>query len=324
MANIDQQQNEIQKIEDLLEELLEREPDELTRESELGTELSFSKGVELLETLYELLNLMDNSDLEKLPIENLGKIRQHLDRLNDRVESIETFNPDQQNPAQTRDNILSHIDDSYQTLLEHTSPILSLSAHQEEEIERLRNDLNLQLEEVREYRDEMENILNSAREASGKIGVSRHSNIFQDEALKHKKLSYRWAIATGGAAIITLSIAYLFTFVLTTGSANNLNIMLRESIGKLAILSVSFYLLVWCSRNYFASRHNYIVNRHRQNALNTFETFVNASEDPSTKDAVLVEATESIFSFRNSGYKKESEDASSSRVQEVVRMVRDS
>lgn len=38
-----------------------------------------------------------------------------------------------------------------------------------------------------------------------------------------------------------------------------------------------------------------VSNRHRDKALRTFETFAAASTDNSTRDAVLLEATRSIF-----------------------------
>lgn len=58
----------------------------------------------------------------------------------------------------------------------------------------------------------------------------------------------------------------------------------------------------WSARNYRAQRHNEVVNRHRQNALRTFETFAVAATEPATKDAVLIAAAKSIFEAQRSGY----------------------
>ncbi len=76
----------------------------------------------------------------------------------------------------------------------------------------------------------------------------------------------------------------------------------------------------WSARNHRAHVHNSIVNRHRQNALNTFETFVKASSDKDTKDAVLLQATKSIFDEQSSGYlSSDSEQLPSNLIVEVLR-----
>jgi hypothetical protein len=65
---------------------------------------------------------------------------------------------------------------------------------------------------------------------------------------------------------------------------------------------VLYYGLVWAGRNFSTHRHNQTVNNHRQNALKTFEAFVKAASDDATKNAVLLQATQSIFSPQASGY----------------------
>ena len=75
------------------------------------------------------------------------------------------------------------------------------------------------------------------------------------------------------------------------------------------MLGVLSYALVWSGRTYRAEAHNQIVNEHRRDALATFETFVGATSDPATKNAVLVQSTQCIFSHRPSGYGEQSSDA---------------
>ncbi len=63
-----------------------------------------------------------------------------------------------------------------------------------------------------------------------------------------------------------------------------------------------------------------MVNRHRQNALSTFEAFVKAASDDDTKNAVLLRATEAIFSLAPSGYvERQSEGQMTPQVIEVLR-----
>jgi hypothetical protein len=65
---------------------------------------------------------------------------------------------------------------------------------------------------------------------------------------------------------------------------------------------------------------NYILNRHRQNALDTFETFVTATADNQNKDAVLLQATQTIFSAQNSGFiNQDSESPNLSPLLELIK-----
>ena len=71
-----------------------------------------------------------------------------------------------------------------------------------------------------------------------------------------------------------------------------------------------------------AQLHNYVVNKHRQNALSTFETFVKSTDDNDTKNAVLIQATRSIFSPQHTGFSaQEGESSTSPAIHEIIRNV---
>lgn len=168
----------------------------------------------------------------------------------------------------------------------------------------------------------MEQILESVREASAAAGVSTHANIFGDEASDHQKKSWAWMgafIVMGG---LTAVVAALFTFRSPIPPDATIPQLVQFVSGKLIILSILYYGIIWCSRNYFAHRHNFVVNTQRQNALSTFETFANATDDEGTKDTILVEASEAIFSVRDSGYNKGRDSEDSGRVKEIIRTLR--
>ena len=62
------------------------------------------------------------------------------------------------------------------------------------------------------------------------------------------------------------------------------------------------YLLILCARNYLNHKHNAIVNKHRQNALMTYRTMVDATDDPGSREAVLIQAAACIYGMENTGY----------------------
>ena len=86
-------------------------------------------------------------------------------------------------------------------------------------------------------------------------------------------------------------------------------------------------IYVWLNRsikNYTAQKHLEVINIHRQNALETFDTFVAAAGDNrETRDAVLLSATDAIFDANQTGYlsAKGSSSDSKSPMQQVIREI---
>ena len=74
---------------------------------------------------------------------------------------------------------------------------------------------------------------------------------------------------------------------------------------KGAIVSLASVILLACFRNFSACRHNHAVNRHRQNALSTYDFFLKSTEDdPEVKKAVALEVMKAEFTADHSGYLK--------------------
>ena len=74
-------------------------------------------------------------------------------------------------------------------------------------------------------------------------------------------------------------------------------------ISRVVLMSLLSFALVWMARNYRASRHNAVVNRHRENDLKTFRAFVEGpQDDPQVRNAILLQASQSIFAPQTSGY----------------------
>ena len=90
------------------------------------------------------------------------------------------------------------------------------------------------------------------------------------------------------------------------------------------LLTLIYFVLNRFGKNYTAHKHLEIVNRHRQNALDTFDTFVeSAGENRETRDAVLLAATNAIFDANQSGYlsAKTKGTDNANPIQQVVRAV---
>jgi hypothetical protein len=87
------------------------------------------------------------------------------------------------------------------------------------------------------------------------------------------------------------------------------------------MLSVLYFVLVWCVRVFRSHVHNETVNRHRANALRTFSIFVEGASSDQIRDAVLVQASQCIFSPQATGFVsgQESDSAGTPQIFEIIR-----
>jgi hypothetical protein len=237
------------------------------------------------------------------------------------------------NPIAVRDGLINQIRDQWSTYFSVITPIIAYSVRRGTDFEGLEREargsaalLNQMVPEMRATREkilaEANLALEKVRQAAAEAGVAEHAIHFQREAESHRKQSFVWLVFAALFAVGIVRYAVYSLDIQLHDLAQNLpaSAWVPIAISRVLIISILSYGLLFCARNYGASRHNFVVNRHRQNALSSFDTFVKASGDPQTKDAVLLQATQSIFAPQASGYLKvEGELQPSSQIVEVFR-----
>ena len=100
--------------------------------------------------------------------------------------------------------------------------------------------------------------------------------------------------------------------------------VLQNVFTKGFLLTLIYLVLNRSIKNYTAHKHLEVVNRHRQNALDTFDDFFeSAGENQETRDAVLLAATNAIFDANQSGYlsPRTKGTDTANPIQQVVRSV---
>lgn len=243
-----------------------------------------------------------------------------------------------QNPQNTvgaRDSLINQVRDSYDTFYASATPHIAYSVRKGTDFEGLERDARKALDEIRASQaqqlqlqktasDEAQRIVETMRRAAGDVGVAQHAMYFKLEAEHHSEQGKAWLVGTIVLSTITLLLiaGLIFWYVFSPGVFLSLtpSQAVQVGIAKLALLSLLYFGIVFCSRNYRAHQHNLTVNRHRQNALSTFETFVKAAAESQTKDGVLLYAAQSIFAPQNTGYSgKDSEPPTAPQVLEIIR-----
>lgn len=305
----------------------------LIRTSELGTALDFRSGVPVFERTLRLFRDLKEANLDNVPLSFLIPLKQSTDEAVTAFQQIQQFSPaGQNNPAQIRDQLINTVENQYQNHFARISPVIAYSVRKGTDFEQLERNARTTLDELQRVRIDTEKngkalvaeaqaSLEQVRRAAAEVGVAQHAVHFKEEADRHKTNSAIWLVTTGILAGATLLYgAWNVWYYMTHTTDYTINQSIQVAIAKLVIFGVLYYAVVWCGRTYRAQMHNYVINQHRQNALSTFETFVKAASDAQVKDAVLMQATQSIFAPQHSGFSEQERTSEGSpKIFEIVR-----
>ena len=156
--------------------------------------------------------------------------------------------------------------------------------------------------------------------------ISQYKAIFETQAKNHRTMAWVWFAVSGLLAVgFVIIFGELLTDIGSLGNQENQSsIIFSNLFTKGFYLSLIFIFLNRTIKNFAAEKHLEVTNTHRQNALETFDTFVAAAEgNRDTRDQVLLAATKAIFDANQSGYlsTKTSSADSANPVQQIIKEV---
>ncbi len=325
MQDIKQRHQEsLSSLKGSLDELDKIKVKDLVRTEDLGTKLGFQEGAKLFEQISELFNKLSNVNFDLITsscaVEFDGYARSALDLFNE----ISNFNAEQGNPLEQRNNIINRIDGAYNEWFKKIAPIIAF-CNSEGTTQQADKDV-AEIKKLKKRAEESEaalsNILGKTRDKIAGEGVAQHILHFQKEVDRHQKAKKIWLWVTGSFGAVL--VAFLIWNVRHSMGWNEAIItskLVQISLSKVLMFSVLSFFFVLSARIYRVESHNLVVNQHRQNALGTFEEFIDASLDKATKSAVLLQTAQCIFSHQNTGFTQGEQDnvASSQRVLEIIR-----
>ena len=346
MATFEQEEQVKTELRTALNELVKLKPEDLVRADVLGKDLSFEPGKLIFERTLKMFRDLNQVNLDNVAHNTLLGLKNQANAALAQFKNINEFSVTKypNNTVGQRDAFISQIRDNYDTCFGTLSPVIAYSIRKGTDFEKI----EVRAEEIvhsleaasaeaqtkqKHLLVEMESTLQRVRQAAAEVGVSQHATHFKTQSDEHAALSRKWLIATAIMAALTIAWGFVTFFIHASGTGTTgtppipnpptVAEIVQFTFSKIIILSGLYYALVWCARNYSAHRHNYVVNKHRQNALSSFETFAKAAgDDVDIKNAVLLQATQSIFAPQISGYTESENDATApSKIIEILRSV---
>ena len=304
----------------ILHALARTKTEDLVQTTKLGAELDFSAAVPVFKQIISLLQKLEKSDLSSLPTSEINRLTDACRSIHKQFDQLQRFDRNHHDPEKARDDLL----DSVEYILgQHFSVLTSaiaFSGQDEAAIQRLRDEVTRKVEAIEAKLKQVESLVKAAKDIvdqaqkmAATVGVVEHAKHFQEEAEECRKSSRKWLWATSIFAGIAAFISVL-AIMLTVSDISGWVALVQVIVGRFSLMALAYLVTIWASRMYRAARHNEVVNRHRVNALRTFETFASAARDDAAKDAVLMRATECIFHHQSSGFADNKSEPGSTRL----------
>ncbi|MDH5637904.1 MAG: hypothetical protein OEZ04_05385 [Nitrospinota bacterium] len=294
----------------------------LARTDDLGKELNFEATVPVAEKLVSFYKRIPGSILDDLPDGLLNSIKGHADADYSRFKKILDFSSRETNAADIHQRCIDQInlayDESFKILwhyvaygVSRVTDTATLENEARATIQQIRDEAQSVVHEMNSRDKESKEILENIKKVAAEQGVSQQSFHFNAESTSHETEANSWYKYVLGSAALVGVFAILSIFLhklpwiapTTTIEASQL------ISSKILIFIVLGYLLLLSVRNYLAHKHNAVVNKHRQNALITYQALVDAASERTTGDIVLAHAAACIFTPQETGYTKSGADS---------------
>ncbi|WP_031555313.1 hypothetical protein [Parvularcula oceani] len=308
-------------VRESLERVQTFDPEMLPQKDRLSKSFRFDEAVEPAKKLVALFKKLPAEILPELADQQLKQVGDSANAVYNTFEQIISFDETQANSLQARASIITNITSQYQTTFNAIYPIVSYAmartvdfsslAHQgQAAIQSIRDQTSAIQKELESTSEEAEKILEEVREAAAEQGVSQQASYFASEANRHAELATKWRDVTWwtSGALALYSFIMLFSHSIPFLAANSVYGAIQFTTSKFLFAFVLGYLVFLSARNFLSHRHNQIVNTHRQNALMTYRTLVDAGGTPEARDSVLSFAAAAIYQLHDTGYTKHGSD----------------
>ncbi len=288
--------------------------------TDLGSQYNFLSCIDLFKYIFDLAHRIENLDFSKLPLSYSSAIEEALENVLSTLAEIRSLKLENisNNLKGNHQQKISELNNRYQSLIEAIVPAYNINSlfsditnpiH--EKAKMLFEDIQGNSTDIQKAKDDIFKVLEDIQSAAAKGGASKYSTIFHEQYQKHEESAKYWLWGMGAALGAIIGTGVLL-WIFDNPVSQDVSSIVHFAFIRIVLLTVLFYSLNVCSKNYKSHKHNSIVNKHRANALNTFRVFVDAAkDDEDTKNAVLLEATRTIFSSQQTAYLNNENEAES-------------
>lgn len=287
----------------------------------------------------EMIEIAENRDLPKGLTGNLNSIVKEFKGFATRI--IE-YKFDGDNNFQNRNRIVSDIRNYYKGVFANNqknqnnflTTYNSIKNFGYDDLNKLKNDVSTFKTEAKKVLKDVSGASDTLKKEASKITVSDYANIFEEESSKYSSFRIKPNIKIGSSERYFIAgVLGLFVFLILI---LNLNFWIPEDqssweaiipfyLRKFVILSILIFIIRFAFKQFMINKHLATINKHRQNTLNSFRLFIESisSDDPATKDLLLIEVSRAIYEQGNTGFLSDSgkKDSNNPSILEMTKLV---
>lgn len=229
------------------------------------------------------------SDRQRIQNEDDERIRGYEERINQILSDYE-------DTAERSSMILSEADNSLKDLIQTTH----------EKTYKLEEDANA--------------VIQAARKVAAEKAVAPYTHSFHNAARKWKIQAIMWLTFTGATLIAT----GLWAYNGLTGQApalSNITEMIQYFSARVLITLLLVSAIWWSAKQFRIAKHQQTTNQHKADALRSFEAFIEATNSPDVRDAVILQTTQTIFGQQPTGYLDGKEESSFEQYAKVAQSI---
>ncbi|WP_417483918.1 hypothetical protein [Maricaulis salignorans] len=312
----------------------------LGRRSELGSSFHLEDAVAPAVRTQSLLKEVPLDLLSSISNTMRGQVERAVEAFEQEVKQLDDFDPAAvENAPGVRQERINAILNGYEKKFDLLYPVISYASSRRTDLSALDREARRNMDALKEHMDtfsketekiqtEAEQTLELVKQAAEEQGVSQQALYFKTIADDQDNRTTDWLKFTVAAG------AFVFLFAIAGVAAphwawlNWFSYQSSEPIavylaGKAVLFAVLLFGLYTCARNYFAHKHNAVVNRQRQTALQTFRVLADAARSDADRDVILTHAAACIFQPQDTGFVRASGDGGGAG-QSVVEILRGS
>ena len=297
-------EEDAQKIRDCLHQFSGITVSDFVRTEELGSQLDFSRWESSFDDLKQMATQLSNSEWSRLPHRTQTTASETLCEIFDAMSAIVRFSANE--GSHKRDDVAdrfgSKLDAFKEIALTYGGYLLWEGSSGEERILPVLQEAEQRLqsirkgeEEIEKTKSEVDSVLETVRGAAAEKGVSQEAAAFSEAAKRYHQLAQQWFRRSLVAGAVTIGFVLVLVFAWDVGGQISDANAVQVILAKAAALAVLSYATITSVRLYRSNAHLAVVNQHREDALRTFQTFVDSSSDTQVRDKVLLAAANAAF-----------------------------
>lgn len=293
-------------IRNLAGELVSESVDDRIRLKNLGETFAFLQLRAPITAFYDSLRSLQQLPIESSSIFMLQDVFADLKNVRKEFEAIASYHPNQGEGE--RDAIANNIYEALKSRSRSISELIAQASIANVEA-RLKTDFDPLVESAKSKVQKIQGHLEEAKQGEDAIKIAAGTSAFTAEANYYVSLKNRYAFTS---IVIICVMALIGVFLLRWFTSPDLFFTGGETAGFLILKLASHFalplvlvaVLLFLSKIFAAERHNSVVYEDKAAALRTFRAFADSANSQEVKDAVLLRATECIFTAQPTGYLK--------------------